>query len=196
MPSMPTFGRAAWAAALAALVAAGCATLDQGESPFPSAPPPEAEVVPGVRPDPAAYVPAGPLVLPAAEGQPPHRAAALRLVERAARDLAEGRDDVASRQLDRALRVDPSNAYAFFLIALHRHRQGAFDQSLAFAQKAEILLRDDRRWLAETYLLMALDQEALARPREALRLYEAALGLYPDGALARGRAAELRRALQ
>lgn len=194
MKAMPTLGRIA-AAALAALLGGGCATLDRGESPFPSAPPPQVEAVPAARPDPAVYVPAGPLVLPAVEGQAPHRAAALRLVDRAARDLVEGRDEEASRELDRAVRVDPSNPYAFFLIALHRHRQGAFAQSLAFARKAEILLRGDARWLAETYLLMALNQEALARPREALRLYEAALDLYPDGALARGRAAELRRVL-
>ncbi len=197
MRVMPLPGRARFAAlaAAAALALAGCATFDTGETAFPTPGPIEVPAGPVVRPDPAAYVPAGPLVLPAADGQPPHRAAALRIVERAARDLAAGRDDSAARELDRAVRVDPSNAYAFYLIALHRHRQGTFDQSLAFARKAEILLRGDRPWLAETYQLMALNQEALGRPREALRLYEAALAIEPDRAIARGRATELHRAV-
>ncbi|HEX7127612.1 MAG TPA: tetratricopeptide repeat protein [Thermodesulfobacteriota bacterium] len=188
-------GRPHLAALGAALVLAGCATLETRDPAFPPAGPPEAPSAPMSRPEPAAYVPQGPLVLPATEGQPPHRAASLRIVERAAHDLAAGRDDAAARQLDRAIRLDPSNPYAFYLIALHRHRQGVFDQSLAFARKAEILLRDDPSWLAETYLLMALNQEALGRPREALRLYEAALAIEPDRGLARGRVAELRRAL-
>lgn len=181
--------------AAATVALAGCATLETGDPAFPPGPPPEVVADPVIRPDPAVYVPASPLVLPPADGQPPHRAAALRLVERAALDLVAGRDEGAGRELDRALRVDPSNPYAFYLIALHRHRQGVFDQSLAFARKAEILLRGDPPWLAETYQLMALNQEALGRPRDALRLYEAALAIEPDRTLARGRASELRRAL-
>ncbi len=195
MRAMPLWSPARLAPLAALVLLAGCATLRTGDSAFPPAEPLEAPSGPVSRPEPAVYVPEGPLVLPAAEGQPPHRAAAIRIVERAARDLAAGRDDGAARDLDRAVRLDPSNPYAFYLIALHRHRQGVFDQSLAFARKAEILLRDDRPWLAETYLLMALNQEALGRPQDALRLYEAALGIDPDRGLARGRATELRRAL-
>lgn len=195
MHAMTTSGQVRLAAAMTALLLAGCATLDAGDPAFPPAGPLEAPAGPVSRPDPALYVPAGPLALPAIEGQPPHRAASLRIVERAARELSAGRDDGAARELDRAVRLDPSNAYAFYLIALHRHRQGVFDQSLAFARKAEILLRDDRPWLAETYQLMALNQEALGRPRDALRLYEAALAIEPNRALARGRVGELRRAM-
>jgi tetratricopeptide (TPR) repeat protein len=193
MRAMSTPARVRLAAVLVAALAAGCATRG-GDPALPDGAAAEPAAASALRPDPALYVPPGPLVLPAIDTQTPNRAAALRLVERAARDLAEGRDDTASRELDRALRVDPTNPYATFLVALHRHRQGAFDQSLAFGRKAEILLSGDRPWLAEAYRLNALSQEALGRPREALRLYEAALGINPDDTLARGRAADLRRA--
>ncbi len=175
----------------------GCVTTGTGESPFPPSElfgePPPAGVA---RPDPAVYVPSSRLVLPATDGLPPHRVASLRLAERGARELAAGQDEAGGRSLDRAVALDPGNPYAFYLIAVLRHRQGAFGQSLAFLRKAEILLRADRPWLSETYLLMGLNQEALARPQEALRLYEAALALDPDQEIARGRAAELRRALR
>lgn len=178
------------------LLLAGCVTTAVRESPFPPGAPGAAPGVEAARPDPALYVPSARLALPAADGLPPHRVASLRLAERGARELAAGRDESAGRSLDRALTLDPGNPYAFYLIAVLRHHQGAFDQSLAFLRKAEILLRADRPWLSETYLLMGLNQEALARPREALRLYETALALDPDQGLARGRAAELRRVLR
>jgi tetratricopeptide (TPR) repeat protein len=193
---MPGSGLIARLAAGALGVAlAGCATAG-GDPTFPAPVPADQLPVATARPDPAAYVPHGPLVLPTVGSVPPNRAAALRFVERAARDLQEGRDESASRELDRAIRVDPNNAYATFLVALHRHRQGEFDQSLAFARKAEILLRSDPPWLAETYVLMALNHEALARPRDALRLYDAALQIDPDDPVARGRAADLRRTVR
>ncbi len=178
-----------------ALFLAGCVTTGTGESPFPPAEQPGAPPAGAARPDPAVYVPSSRLILPATTGLPPHRVASLRLAERGARELAAGQDDAAGRSFDRAVALDPGNPYAFYLIAVLRHRQGAFGQSLAFLRKAEILLRADPPWLSETYLLMGLNQEALAHPREALRLYEAALALDPDQPLARGRAAELRRTL-
>ncbi len=201
MAAMPRTGRLAACALALALLLAGCVTTGGRGGAFPPAEPPGARPGAGplpaeaIRPDPATYVPTSRLPLPSTDGLPPHRVASLRLAERGARELAAGEDEAAGRTLDRAVALDPGNPYAFYLIGLLRHRQGAFDQSLAVLRKAEILLRADRPWLAETYLLMGLNQEALARPREALRLYEAVLQLDPDQRLARGRAAELRRAL-
>lgn len=191
----PRAGPRAACALVLSLLLAGCVTTGTGNRVFPPAEPLGAPPPGAARPDPATYVPASRLSLPSTDGLAPHRVASLRLAERGARELAAGQDEAASRTLDRAVALDPGNPYAFYLIGLLRHRQGAFGQSLAVLRKAEILLGADRAWLAETYLLMALDQEALARPREALRLYEAALELEPDQPLARGRAAELRRAL-
>lgn len=107
---------------------------------------------------------------------PPQVAAATRLVHEGRAQLADGRDDVALETLERAISVDPSNAYAYYFLAELHFRQDSYEQAAAFADRAALLsARLQGTWLTRSYALQGQALEAAGHLADARSAYERAL---------------------
>lgn len=77
------------------------------------------------------------------------RAASRRLVERGEELLAAGRTAEAAALLERAVRVDPSNGFAFLALGRARVAAGEADRALGLLERASTLLRAHPQAAAE-----------------------------------------------
>ena len=107
--------------------------------------------------------------------------AVLALLDAADRELRAKRPDEASLLLERALRIEPSNAAAWHYLGLARREQGQYAQAEAMAATAKTLAPSDERpefaagdWF-DTALERASTYVDTLRPRERRRAPEAAV---------------------
>lgn len=148
------------------------ATLPATIVPTPTATPTTAGTP--TQPPPQAELP--PLTSMINNATPPNVAAALRLVEEGRASLTQQAYDRALDRFERALVIDPSNAYAYYFLArLHVERR-SFDQAIAFADKAGVLAaHDDRAFSARAYELQGEVFEHVGRYPDARAAYRRAL---------------------
>jgi hypothetical protein len=107
---------------------------------------------------------------------PPQVAAATRLAHEGRTLLSAGQDDAALEALERAISVDPSNAYAYYFLAELHFRHNSYDQAIAFADRAALLsARLDGTWLTRSYALQGQALEAAGRTADARSAYRRAL---------------------
>ncbi len=107
----------------------------------------------------------------------PQMAASLRLTEEGKNYLNSGNLIKASELLERAVTISPSNPYAYFFMARLRFERKEHKQSLGLLSKAEMLFKDNPRWLSDVYSLMGKNHESLFQYNDAKRRYEQALKL-------------------
>ncbi len=132
--------------------------------------------------DPAGELPAEPpSLLTRIDAQtPPNVAAAVRLVEEGRALLEQQSYDRALDRLERALVIDPSNAYSYYFLARLHFEQRAYDQAIAFADKSAVLsARADRLWAARAYVLQGAVFEQAGRYVDARAAYRRALAADP-----------------
>jgi tetratricopeptide (TPR) repeat protein len=107
---------------------------------------------------------------------PPQVAAATRLANEGRTRLSAGEDDAALEALERAISVDPSNAYAYYFLAELHFRQKSYAQAIAFADRAALLSARLRgTWLTRAYGLQGQALEAEGRLTDARSAYRRAL---------------------
>lgn len=105
--------------------------------------------------------------------EPPGRAAApqylasMHLVDQAKASLAAGDADSAILSLEQAIQVDVYNGQAFFELARAWRMQSSPQKALEFANKAELLLQDNRADLKRVYQFKAELYQELGAPAEA-----------------------------
>lgn len=199
---------------LACLVVAACAGCSARHEPLP--PPKEAPAFAGVTTrhldsealgDPAAadaasdpfggaevVAPPDParLLDSIGPGTSPERATSVRLTDEGRRLLQDGDDAAAIDRIERALKIDPTNAHGYYWLAQVHARRGRLDQALAFADKAAILFSaGDQAWLVQTYTFRASILEGAGRFPEARASYRRAVDLQPGSVAARAGLARL-----
>lgn len=118
--------------------------------------------------------------------------ASAQWVEEAIRAIDAGDYNLATSLLERAISLEPNNGRAFYYYGMAMGERGRPGAALTLLQKAEILLKGDRRALGDVYAQMGANQERLGRRQEAIRRYEQALAQDPTHALARRRLEALR----
>jgi tetratricopeptide (TPR) repeat protein len=118
--------------------------------------------------------------------------ASAQWVEEGIRAIDAGDYNRATAVLERAISVEPNNGRAFYYYGLAMGERGNPNNALTLLRKAEILLRNDGRSLAEVYAQMGVNLERMGRPQEAIQRYEQALTQNPDQTLARRRVQALR----
>ena len=160
-----------------------CVTQGMSRNPWPYPEPPttdfpSGEVMPGVpapRTDPGID---RPLSFPqsAAEASGP---AVVALMQRAEQDAAADNPDAAAASLERALRIEPRNAFVWQALAQVRLQQDLPDQALSLVQKSSSLGRGNPYLEADNWWLTAAIQDRLGDQNAA--------------AAARARAAQLSR---
>jgi predicted negative regulator of RcsB-dependent stress response len=106
----------------------------------------------------------------------PNVAAALRLVEDGRAALAEQVYDRALDRFERALAIDPSNAYGYYFLARLHYDKHSYDQAIAFADKAAMLsANSDPALSARAYALQGAIFEEVGRYPDARGAYRKAL---------------------
>jgi hypothetical protein len=117
---------------------------------------------------------------------PPNVTAALRLVEDGRQQMLQGRYDRALDRFERALAIDPSNAYGYYFLAQLHFTTKKYDQAVAFASRAVVLsARTDRLLLGRSYGLEGAAYEAVGRYADARKAYEKAVEADPNNLAAR-----------
>jgi Flp pilus assembly protein TadD len=123
--------------------------------------------------------------------EPPKRAAASDLVERANAAFLDGREVAAATLVERAVGLDPTFSASYLLLARMHLERGDEELALTFLERAEQLAAGDPRVLADVESLRGVAFERLGRHGAAVAAYERALGFAPDNTRARGGLARL-----
>ena len=71
--------------------------------------------------------------------------AVIALLDRARLDNGTGQREAAGASLERALRIEPRNAWLWHELAQLRHAQGQYAQAISLAQKSNSFAGSDRR---------------------------------------------------
>ncbi len=136
---------------------------------------------PGATPPAAFEILAPPAVDTIDGATPPNVAAATRLVDSARERIGDGDAGTALDQLEQAIALDPTNAYAYcYLAQLHfSHRD--YEQAIAFAGRAAALSAGQApQWASRAYTLQGNAFEAIGRFADARAAYRRAVEIVPD----------------
>jgi hypothetical protein len=155
------------------------------ESPTPTPTP-----VPTPQPDFSQNLPSGqlsdqPLDAEIKAATTPTRKTAIRIVDRARRDLLKHHPDEAIRTLTPALSIDAGNPYVYFYLGRAYLMKHNYSQALTFWERAAIGFADNPPWLSEALSFEGGAKERLGDTEEARSNYQRALKLAPDNQLAR-----------
>lgn len=116
----------------------------------------------------------------------PNVTAALRLVERGRELLDAGDREGALDSLERAVSIDPNNAFGYYFLARLYYERHSHNQAMGFANRAAILVdSSDAAWAGRTFALQGTIFEAVARYSEARDAYGRALDVDPRNVTAR-----------
>ena len=118
--------------------------------------------------------------------QNPARAASMRIAEQARTELLEGHPEEASRDLARAVSIDPSDPYAYFYLGRAYIAKKNYSQAMTFLKRAEIGFGSrNPLWLSETLGFEALTYEESGHDTAAAAAYQQALQVNPGNLMAR-----------
>jgi tetratricopeptide (TPR) repeat protein len=117
---------------------------------------------------------------------PPNVAAALRLIEDGRQQMNKGNYDHALDRFERAVAIDPTNAYGYYFLAQVHYLKKGYDQAIAFASRAAALsARTDPVWLGRVYSLEGAVFEDAGRYPDARKAYQNAVDADPRNLAAR-----------
>jgi tetratricopeptide (TPR) repeat protein len=152
------------AAALVALLAAGCVPPEMGQPPStrapvpstaPTAPPPPAVAVIRPVPDIETAPPAPAEPLPAPRTAPPVSSASQALLTQSRGHQAAGRYEEAAASIERALRIEPRQPVLWLELGNIRLKEGDFAQAESMGRKALSLATGDAALTARAEQLIA-----------------------------------------
>lgn len=152
------------------------------EAPLDATPAPAATAPPASEPA-AAFtsMEPEPLVHRIDASTPPNVAAALQLIEQGRRLQERGGRNQAREQFERAVAIDPTNAYGYFFLARVHFFNRNYDQAIAFASRAVALgTRLDPAWLGRVYALQGAVFEEAGRYPDARDAYRRAVATDPN----------------
>jgi predicted negative regulator of RcsB-dependent stress response len=165
-----------------------------GEAPEITPPPtatPATEAAATTLPTPTAEVEAtGPepesLLKVIGPATPPNVAAALRLIEDGRQQVQQGAYDAALDRLERAVAIDPTNAYGYYFLARVHLLKKDYDQAIAFASRAASLTaHTDRVFLGRIRSLEGAAFEEVGRYPDARKAYQQAVEADPNNLAAK-----------
>lgn len=140
---------------------------------------------PAEAPATATPAPAGPVIQPLEEqpleaqplpgqgegggaaDEPPVNPAIVALLNSAGQELRAGRYEQAAAALERALRIEPANAWLWHRLARIRLEQGELEQAASLAARSNSLAGGDPRLGADNWRLIATVRERQGRGDEA-----------------------------
>jgi hypothetical protein len=117
---------------------------------------------------------------------PPERAASIRLTDAGRKLLEAGDTRAALDRIESAVKLDPSNPYAYYWLAQVHAGNGRPDQALMYADKAIVLFGSgNRQAQGDAYALRGRVFEQVGRFPDAREAYRRALAAQPNNVAAR-----------
>lgn len=101
--------------------------------------------------------------------QPQASSAVVALLETARQQAANGQDEQAAANLERALRIEPKNPWLWHRLGVLRLQQGDYRAAIDLANKSNALAAGNRRLMAGNWELLARAYNAQGRDAEAER---------------------------
>lgn len=101
--------------------------------------------------------------------QPEASSAVVALLETAREQAANGQDEQAAANLERALRIEPKNPWLWHRLGVLRLQQGDYQAAIDLANKSNALASGNRRLMAGNWELLARAYSAQGREAEADR---------------------------
>ena len=141
---------------------AGCASA-------PTQPPAEVATPDAIPPVPGGVIVAEPVPMPVVS----ENRAVIALLDRARLDTGAGQREAAGASLERALRIEPRNAWLWHELAQLRLTQGQYAQAIALAQKSISFAGRERRLQALNWRVIGNARVAQGNPtgaEQALKL--------------------------
>jgi tetratricopeptide (TPR) repeat protein len=150
------------------LLLAGCASVPTQPS---DSPPSFDTVVPDVIQQPSGD---GAVVVPAPVPKPvmSRNQAVLALLDRSQIDIQAGERESAGASLERALRIEPRNAWLWQELAQLRLTQGQYAQAISLARKSISFAGKDKRLLVLDWRVIGNARVALGTPTEAEQAFK------------------------
>ncbi len=121
---------------------------------------------------------AEPVPKPVMSGNP----AVVALLDRAHIDSAAGQREAAGASLERALRIEPRNAWLWNELAQLRLAQGQYAQAITLAQKSNSFAGSERRLQAMNWRVIGNARVAQGNSAAAEDAFKHAMELEPPGA--------------
>lgn len=142
------------------------------QSPAEQAPPAQQTVPPGTAAGPQATPPPGapPQTRPAPTAGP----AVIALLSQARSQAAKGEGEQAAATLERALRIEPQNAWVWHRLAVLRLEQRHWDQAVDLATKSITLAGGDPRLLGGNWEVIARARDGKGDHAGATRAHQKA----------------------
>jgi tetratricopeptide (TPR) repeat protein len=100
--------------------------------------------------------------------------AVLALLDRSQIDIQAGERESAGASLERALRIEPRNAWLWQELAQLRLTQGQYAQAIALAKKSISFAGKDKRLLALDWRVVGNARVALGSPADAEQAFKRA----------------------
>ncbi len=149
---------------------AGCAGVPVQPS---ASPVPSETVLPDVILPPTGEAP---IVVPVPEQKPvmSRNQAVLALLDRSQTDIQSGQRESAGASLERALRIEPRNAWLWQELAQLRLSQGQYAQAISLAKKSISFAGKEKRLLALDWRVIGNARVALGTPAEAEQAFKVA----------------------
>jgi hypothetical protein len=113
-------------------------------------------------------------------GTPPNVAAALRLIQDGREQMQQSAYDAALDRFERAVAIDPTNAYGYYFLARVHLLKKDYDQAIAFASRAASLsAHTDRAFIGRIRTLEGAAFEEVGRYPDARKAYQQAVEADP-----------------
>lgn len=100
--------------------------------------------------------------------------AVLALLDRSQTDIRSGQRESAGASLERALRIEPRNAWLWQELAQLRLSQGQYDQAISLARKSISFAGKEKRLLALDWRVIGNARVAKGKPAEAEQAFKLA----------------------
>jgi len=100
--------------------------------------------------------------------------AVIALLDRARLDTGVGKQEAAGSSLERALRIEPRNAWLWNELAQVRQAQGQYAQAISLSQKSNSFAASDRRVQASNWRVIGNARVAQGNPSGAEQAFKRA----------------------
>ncbi|PIR16633.1 MAG: hypothetical protein COV46_07460 [Deltaproteobacteria bacterium CG11_big_fil_rev_8_21_14_0_20_49_13] len=94
----------------------------------------------------------------------PKARASVKVVEEGRREMAAGNFEVAEKQFQEAINIDPNNGIAYYYLARSEFELEKYEQASGILDKAEDLLAGSKEWLEAVATLRDMIKEKSQRP--------------------------------
>jgi tetratricopeptide (TPR) repeat protein len=166
--------------------AAELTPVPEAAAAIPTPAPEAAEAPPEGTEAPATATEPESMLIHIGSGTPPNVAAALRLIEDGRQQMGRKAYERALDRFERAVAIDPTNAYGYYFLAQAHYLKTNYDQAIAFAGRAAVLSgRADQVWLGRIYSLQGAVFEDAGRYPDARKAYQSAIQADPNNLAAR-----------